>query len=333
MKSYVSRTRIVLLVVSIVVFAIHGTRAHAQPNPYHSIDDWPKLPNGRKVGAVSAVYVDRDGNVWTFERCGANSCADSNLAPILKIDPSGKLLESFGSGMFIYPHGIYLDRDGNVWVCDGKAQDGKGQQVTKFSREGKALLKLGTAGVSGEGPNTFNGVSAVVVAPNGDIFVADGHGGDTNARIVKFSKDGKFIKTWGKKGTAPGEFEEPHAIAMDSRGRLFVGDRGNNRIQIFDQDGNYLEEWKQFGRPLGIFIDAKDTIYVADSESDEKRNPGFWPGIRIGNIKEGLVEFFIPALGPPEKPTSNTEGVAADSAGNIYGAEVGSRNLRKYVKN
>ena len=193
-------------------------------------------------------------------------CDGSKLDPILKFDSSGKLLKSFGAGLMLFPHGIHVDRDGNVWVTDGLGRGGKGHQVFKFSPDGKLLLTLGKANTPGSGPDEFNAPSAVVVAPNGDIFVADGHGGNTNARIVKFASDGKFIKTWGKKGSAPGELDIPHAIAMDSQGRLFVGDRQNNRIQIFDQDGKFLDQWAQFSRPSGIYIDGKDNIYVADSE-------------------------------------------------------------------
>ena len=256
----------------------------------------------------------------------------SKLAPILQFDPSGKLLKSFGAGMFAFPHGLYLDRDGNVWATDGPGKNGKGYQVFKFSPEGKVLLTLGKAGVGGEAPGTFIYPSAVVVAPNGDIFVADGHGADTNGRIMKFSRDGKFIKSWGQKGTGRGEFGGMHAIAMDSKGRLFVGDRGNSRIQIFDQDGKFLEEWKQFGRPSGMFIDANDTIHVADSQSDQKVNPGFQKGIRIGSARDGMVRILIPVPGAQDKPTTTTEGVAADAKGNVYGAEANSNNLRKYTK-
>jgi sugar lactone lactonase YvrE len=207
--------------------------------------------------------------------------------------------------------------------------------VLKFSRDGKLLLALGKAGVPGDGPDTFNQPSDVVVAANGDIFVADGHGGNSNARVVKFSKDGSFIKAWGKKGSAPGEFDTPHTIALDSRGRLFVGDRNNNRIQIFDQEGRFLEAWTQFSRPSGIYIDKNDAIYVADSESNTKRNPGWKRGIRIGSARDGTVTAFIPDPEPePDKsPTSGAEGIAVDAAaGIIYGAEVGPKGLRKYIR-
>jgi DNA-binding beta-propeller fold protein YncE len=269
--------------------------AAAQQNPYQTVVNHFKLAEGRKIGSTAGITIDRDGtSVWVFDRCGDQYCAGSDLAPILKFDESGKLLRSFGAGMFVRPHGIHIDREGNVWVTDGEGPDGKdprrngkGHQVFKLSQDGKVLMTLGKAGVAGDGPDTFNAPSAVLVAPNGDIFVGDGHGGNTNARVVKFSKDGKFIKAWGKKGTAPGDFETPHGLAMDSRGRLFVGDRGNSRIQIFDQDGKFLEEWKQFGRPSGVFIDRNDILYVADHTSDEKTNPGFRKGIRIGSARDG----------------------------------------------
>ena len=308
--------------------------ANSQPNPYRTLENWAKLPEGRHWGSTSAVDIDRDGkSIWVAERCGANSCEGKNDATILKFDASGKLVKSFGEGMFIFPHGICIDKDGNVWVTDGQGKGGKGHQVFKFSPEGKVLMTLGKAGVAGDGPDTFNQPSDVAIAPNGDIFVADGHGGNSNARIVKFSKDGKFIKTWGKKGTAPGEFDTPHALAFDSKGRLFVGDRANNRIQIFDQDGNFIEQWTQFSRPSGIYIDKNDIIYVADSESNANRHPDWKRGIRVGSARDGSVSAFIPDADPhPPASTSAAEGVAADAAGNIYGAEVGPKDLKKYVK-
>jgi sugar lactone lactonase YvrE len=309
--------------------------ANTPPNPYRTVAGWAKMPDGRSWGATSAVEVARDGrSIWVAERCGANTCAGSSLPAVLRFDPAGQLTTSFGAGMFVFPHGIHVDLRGNVWVTDARGRDGKGHQVFKFSPDGKLLLVLGKAGVTGDGPDEFNQPSDVAVATNGDVFVADGHDESSNARIVKFSKDGKFIKAWGKRGTAPGEFDTPHGLAFDSRGRLFVADRGNNRIQIFDRDGRYLEEWKQFSRPSGIYIDKNDVLYVADSESNSKTNPGWKRGIRIGGAKEGKVTAFIPDPEPdPEKViTSAAEGVAADAEGNVYGAEVGARALKKYVK-
>ena len=206
---------------------VRAQAPNSQPNPYLTVENFFKLPEGRKVGSTAAIDIDRDGSsIWIFERCGAGTCEGSTLAPLVKFDSSGKAVKSLGAGMFLYPHGIHVDREGNIWVSDGRGKDGKGQQVFKLNSDGKVLLTLGTAGVAGAGPDTFNQPSDIAVGTNGDIFVADGHGGDSNARIVKFTKDGKFIKTWGKKGPGPGEFDTPHNLAFDSRGRLFVADRG-----------------------------------------------------------------------------------------------------------
>ena len=331
-----------------IALAQSGAPTNSAPNPYRAIDGWAKLPDGRTWGSTSGVDIDPDGtSVWVAERCGAFAppslikpgqpfaCDGSSLAPILKFDASGRLVRSFGAGLLLFPHGLHVDREANVWVTDGLGKDGKGHQVFKFSPEGKVLLTLGKAGQPGSGPDEFNAPSSVYVAPNGDIFVGDGHGRDTNARIVKFDKSGRFLKTWGRKGSGPGEIDIPHALAMDSRGRLFVGDRQNNRIQIFDQEGNYVDQWHQFSRPSGVFIDRNDNIYVADSESESvaKNHDGWKRGIRIGRVSDGAVTAFIPD--PVEKTTgtSAAEGVAADIHGNVYGAEVGPKRLMKYVRN
>jgi sugar lactone lactonase YvrE len=239
------------------------------------------------------------------------------------------LVTSFGAGMINWPHGLFADRDGNVWVTDGRGGNGKGHTVIKFSSDGKVLMTLGKPGVAGDGPDTFNGPSDVLVAPNGDIFVADGHGEKTNARIVKFSKDGKFIKAWGKAGMGQGEFDVPHALAMDSSGRLFVADRSNDRIQIFDQDGKFLAEWRQFGRPSGLYIDRNDILYAADSQSGEKFNMSFRQGIRIGSVKDGKVTAFITEEGANRHLP---EGVAADKDGNVFGGFTENRTVKKFVK-
>ena len=343
--SYWNRTVFGLGIISIALAAAPCAQLYAQadpnsaPNPYRTVESWAKLPAGRTWGQVISADIDRDGkSIWVVERCGGTSCAKSDLAPVLKFDSSGNLVKSFGAGMIVRPHGLFIDKNNNVWVTDGDGEAGKGHQVFKLSQNGKVLLALGKAGLAGNGPDTFNKPSDVLIAPNGNIFVADGHGPDSNARIVKFSADGKFIKAWGKQGSGPGEFNNPHSLAMDSKGRLFVADRGNSRIQIFDQDGKFLAEWRQFGRPSGVFIDKNDVLYVADSESNSSRNPGFRRGIRIGSVRDGKVTAFIPdpVLNPGQglEPTNGTaaEGVAADAAGNVYGAEVGPRNFKRYEK-
>lgn len=321
MKLYLKRP--VILAITAAITSL--TAADAPPNPYREVDNWAQLPAGVKWGQVISVDGDADGNVWVFHR---------GEPPLLKFDSSGKFLKSIGQGMFVQAHGLFLDQDGNIWVTDGRGKDGKGQQVFKLSPEGKILLTLGKAGVAGDGPDTFNAPSDIAVAANGDIFIADGHGGETNARVVKFSKDGTFLKTWGRKGSAPGDFNIPHTIAIDSKGRVFVGDRGNNRIQIFDQEGRYLEEWKQFGRPSGIFIAKDDTMYVVDSESNTARNPGFQRGIWIGSAKDGKARAFIPSNEPNPDTTTvlGAEGVGVDAKGDIYAAEVGRKTITKYVK-
>ena len=301
-----------------------GAYAQSDPvdYPYQGVDDWAQLPDGRTWGAPAAVEMDPDqSSVWVFERCGANSCADSDLPAILKFDSSGTLVQSFGAGMFIFPHGLHVDHDGNVYVTDGRGEDGRGHQVFKFNPAGELVLTLGQPGIADEGPNTFNRPSDVAVAPNGDIFVADGHNPlETNMRIVKFSKDGAFIKEWGKKGTAPGELNDPHSIAFDSAGRLFVADRGNQRIQIFDQDGGFIDAWTQFGSPSGIFITPDDTLYVADLGA----------GIRIGSARDGSLSGFIKAPIPESGSVRVAESVAVGAQGNVYAGENAGRKLMRF---
>ncbi len=308
------------------------------PNPYEGAP-WGTLPAGRTWGATSAIWTAPDGRqVWVAERCGANLCAGSPVDPILLLDPAGQVVRSFGAGLFAWPHGLHVDRSGNVWVTDavgyGAPQPGLGHVIYKFSPAGTLLMTLGEKGVPGSGPRHFNKPSAVLVAPDGSIFVADGHEPDGNSRIVKLAADGTFLKEWGTPGYGPGQFRDPHALAMDSQGRLFVADRGNSRIQIFDQEGTHLATWTQFGRPSGIFIDANDVLYAADSESNTRRNPGWRRGMYIGSARTGWVTAFIPdpEPNPDAAGTSFAEGVAVDAQGNIYGAEVGSRSLRRYVR-
>jgi hypothetical protein len=305
------------------------------PQPYKTTRDWGQLPPGVKWAAVTAVEPAPDGSIYVIHRCFANSCAGRTEAPILKYDRSGTLLKTWGEGMFIFPHGATVDRDGNLWVTDARGEGGKGHQVFKFNPDGKVLMTLGKAGVSGSGPDLFDQPTDVVVAASGDIFVTDSHRNGKNNRVVRLRKDGTFVKEWGKKGSGAGEISEPHTIALDSRGRVFVGDRENNRIQIFDQDGRFIAEWRQFGRPSGITITSDDTIYVTDSESGPdtgaRELPGIRKGIRIGSARDGSVRAFIEDMESTVADHSGAEGVGVDSQGNVYGAVVRRQMLERHV--
>ena len=321
-------------------------QTNGMSNPYRMVDGWAKMPEGRQMGAAGGVTVDPDGkHIWAVVRCDAGrelfgrECLDSDLDPVLKFDMDGNVVESFGGGMFIWPHGIDVDPAGNVWVTDAvtpaRTPDGtRGHQVIQFSPTGEVLMVLGTPGKAGGGKDRFMSPADVVVNDSGEIFVADGHVEDGNNRVVKFTKDGTYIKEWGRTGHAPGEFRTLHAIALDKRGRVFVADRSNNRIQIFDQEGEFIAEWSQFGRPSGIYFDDKDRIYVADSESDNVQNPGWEMGIRIGDAHTGWVHWFIlfPWGDPRSTAGNGAEFVAADGDGNLYAGEPFHRVIRKYVR-
>jgi sugar lactone lactonase YvrE len=327
------------------------------PNPYRTVEGWAKMPTGRTWGSTSAVAIDPDGvSIWVAERCGQNSCTGSSADPIMKFDANGNMVRSFGAGLINFPHGIEVDREGNIWVTDGRdnrtaARRGGGgdapppppqdpatiygHQIFKFSPDGRLLLTLGVKG-GGRDTAFFWQPNDVLVTPSGEIFVSEGHSSaaTANARVLKFDRTGKLIKQWGTKGTGPGQFDQPHALAMDSQGRIFVGDRGNNRIQIFDQEGKLLDTWYQFSRPSGIYIDQNDMIYVADSESGSvaPAHVAWLRGIRIGNARTGALTAFIPDPNPGASGTSAAEGVAVDRNGVVYGAEVGPRALKRYER-
>jgi len=356
------------LLASIFAFAampyaqeLHYPKPTELPNPYRLVADWPTLPksmNGGHWGEVIRVSVDPKGNVWVFHRCfnvvpaGSATCVGRGPEnpPILEFSPSGQLLKSLGAGLFAYPHGFTMDADGNLWATDVNDQDKilgmsarnasgevMGEEVLKLSPEGKVLLTLGTEGVAGTGPDAFDRPTSVAVAPNGDIFVSDGHAPNKygTARVVKFSKNGRFLKSWGRKGTAPGEFDEPHDLFVGgSRGWVYVADRINRRIQVFDQEGNFIAAWKQFGQPSSVFVGKDDTIYVGASFADASAKKGELRGITIGNAIDGSLKAFIPDPADLDKVIRGTSasGIAADSSGSVYAADVGAHNLRKYDK-
>lgn len=332
-------SRKIVVAVAITALPAFALAQNDAPNPYETIEGWAELPDDRVWGATSAIYPTNDGkHIWVAERCGTNLCVGSDVDPVLLYDLDGNVVKSFGSGMITWPHGMYVDADDNVWIADAvgyaPVPEGIGHTIMKFSPDGELLMRLGKEGVAGDGTDVFNKPSDMLVAPDGSIFVADGHDAGGNNRIIKFDNDGNYLMQWGETGGDHGQFRDPHALAMDSQGRLFVGDRGNSRLQIFTQDGEHLSTWTQFGRPSGLFIDKNDILYSADSESNARRNTGWKRGIRIGSAKDGFVTAFIPDPEPDQdnSGTSAAEGVAVDADGNIYGAEVGPRAVKKYVR-
>ena len=319
------------------------------PNPAPVVTrNWGELPAGRKWGTTAGIDVDPiDGNIWAYERCGAATagggpvdCDNTPLDPIFKFDrKTGAVLANFGKGVMVTPHGIAVDMQGNVWIADfaGNKAGTKGHQVHKFSPKGEKLLSLGVAGKASNADGEFNQPNDVVIGPDGSIYVADGHEAQgmitanavaegikrgATSRISKFSPDGKFIKSWGGIGVRHGEFRTPHALAFDARGRLWVADRGNHRIEIFDQNGTYLELRYMFGRPSGLFIRG-DTVYVIDSESSPYNHPNWRDGVRIGPVDEDRVTGFIPPFERDDRVYQGTagEGVAVDADRNVYAAE------------
>jgi DNA-binding beta-propeller fold protein YncE len=354
------------LTVALAACGALGSTANAQrqpnqkqsdlPNPYRLDEGWPTLPasvNGGHWGELIRADIDPKGNIWVFHRCfntepaGYATCVGRTEPPILEFNPAGKLLMSLGSGMFAFPHGFTVDRQGNIWASDANASETvlglsakdangivRGHQVFKMDQKGKILMTLGKEGVAGNGPDMFDQPSGIAIAPNGDIFVTDGHG--KNDRVVKFSKDGKFIKAWGHHGAGPGEFDQPHDISIGgSQNHVYVADRSNSRVQIFDQDGNFIAAWPQFGRPSAVYVSKDDTLYVSDSQSNSTTNPGYLRGITVGSAKDGALRYFIPDPDLAQADVnriSGASGIVADDKGTIYAADVGPHRLRKYVK-
>jgi DNA-binding beta-propeller fold protein YncE len=324
-------------------------------NPYRVIRDWAQLGlENRPWGGSNGVAIDRDGrSVWATDRCSPGTtpgCLGTTANPVHHFDESGKEIRSFGGGMFVWPHGIHVDRDGNVWVTDARVasaeerttfpgEGNKGSVVVKFSPEGRVLMTLGTPGVRGNPPEALTEPTDVVTDPdNGDVYVAESHTAVTDpdlvGRISVFDRNGTFLRSIGRTGTGPGEFRTPHALEFDSMGRLIVADRHNHRIQILNKNGTFVGAYTDFGRTSGLAIDANDIIYTADSESTERVHPGWRRGLRIGSLRDGKVTIFVPPHAVPGSPDGATgEGIAIDAAGNIFTAEAQLRGITKYVRN
>jgi len=301
---------------------------------YRVVPGWPTLRPGMSWGAAIGIIPDNTGGTWMLFR---------SEPPINYIDADGNITKSFGEGMFVQAHGFCMDSDGNLWAgdsgpfSDNPSTAGRGFQLHKFSPDGELLMSLGQAGVSRAGEDTFIGPTACIEAPDGTIIVADGHwprpstAQQDGDRLVVITRDGEFVRSVGRLGAGPGELMGPHSLAYDSAGRLFVADRSNNRVQIFDSELRFADEWRHFGRPSGVAILSDDTLIVSDSESGRRidgpaaapegggsmpRNPGWQRGIRIGSARNGALHEFVPGTAP--------EGLAGDERGNIFAGLTGN---------
>jgi DNA-binding beta-propeller fold protein YncE len=328
------------------------TPVNSGSDPYVVMRDWARIPD-RPWGGSNGVAIDKDGRtVWATDRCSAGTtpgCLGTRVNPVHHFDESGKEIASFGGGMFVWPHGIHVDRDGNIWVTDARAaspeelmkypgEGNKGSVAIKFSPAGKVLMTIGKPGMRGNPPAALTDPTDIVTDPgNGDIYIAESHTDVTDPKLVGrisvFNKSGKFLRVIGRTGTGPGEFRTPHALEFDSRGRLIVADRHNHRIQILMKDGTFVAELDNFGRTSGLAIDRNDVIYTSDSESTAQVHPGWMRGIRIGSLKDGAVTGFIPPHKADTADGAMGEGIAVDAKGNIYTAEATLRGVTKYVRN
>jgi hypothetical protein len=335
--------------VALQAFGQTRSEPNSEPNPYKKIaTDWAHLPgnihDGKWWGQVVGLDVDKDGNIWAFNRSHPlQAQVNVDTPAMFKFSPTGDLLASWGTGMFALAHNMFIDRQGFIWTVDAEGKDGVGAQVLKFDPSGKVVMSLGTKGLQKEGANgeSFASPTGVVVASNGDIFVTDGHRGPAGHRIVKYARDGKFVKTWGKMGSEPGNFRTPHAIAIDSQDRVFVADRGNKRVQVFDPDGTFVAEWPQFGICEVLYIAKGDVLYVSDANSTAETKSPYKKGIRVGSAKDGSIKYFIPeevADDPGGGPTKGPVSLCADATGStIYACDVGTavgfdKMMKKYVK-
>lgn len=270
---------------------------------YRPVAGWPQLPPKLQLGLVSAVATDKDDRVYVAHR---------GPKPVLVFDRDGKFLRSWGDDHLKTPHGLRIDPAGNVWLTDIGDH-----RVLKFDSEGKLLLALGKRGEAGTGPDRFDRPTDVASTPAGDFYVTDGYG---NSRVLKFDRTGKLLAEWGKKGTGEGEFNVPHAVVLDARGRVYVGDRENKRVQVFDPDGKFLEVWKESGAPYGLFR-AGDRTFVADGLANWVRvlGPDGKPVGRFGEKGTGPGQFQLPHM------------LCVDSRGDVYVAEVNGKRVQKFT--
>lgn len=293
------RLLLFLLAAGIVVGTTSLMGEQPPPLEFRQVADWPTLPPGIQIGGVSATATDSKDNVYILNRIKPH---------VVVFDKDGKYLRSW-NGIFKTPHGLRIDADDNLWIADMA-----NHLVQKFSPDGKLLMSLGKKDQPGLAPDQFNKPADAFVGPDGEIYVADGYG---NSRIAKYSKDGKFLQDWGKRGKGASEFNIPHVVFLDADKRVLVGDRENLRVQIFDREGKFLQQWADTGAPYGLYL-HKDRVYLADGRKGT---------IRVLDKQGKLLARWEAGAGAKETP----HWISVDSQGAVYVGFVSGKKVQKWV--
>lgn len=298
---------------------------------YRVVHGGPQLPEGRVLGSVSGVGIDKHGNVFVFHRNQRTWPASNILATTPIAGPTvtvfdahtGEVLAEWGDNTFAMPHGLTVDRDDNVWLTDVALH-----QIFKFTHDGKLLLTLGERGVSGNDATHFNRPTDVEVAANGSVFVSDGY---RNTRVMEFSPNGTFVSQWGAKGTGPGEFNVPHGLAMDIDDRIYVADRENDRVQVFDSAGQFLAQWKggAIGRPYGIAIAPNGTVLIADG-GEQPDSPPDRSGVDVLKLDGTMIERFG-RWGNYDGQFLMAHDIAVAQDGAVYVGDITGGRVQKFV--
>ena len=264
----------------------------------------PQLPAGWNFQEAPGVAVDSKDHVYVLHR---------GEHPLMEFTPDGRLVRSWGEGLFIRPHAVRIDPDDNIWVVDNDTH-----QILKMDPSGRVRLVMGRKGQSGEGPNEFNRPTDVAFAPDGSFFVSDGY---VNSRVAKFAADGSFLTAWGKKGSEPGNFDLPHSVLVGPEGRVYVGDRENRRLQIFDQQGKFLEEWTDVGSPWGLALGRDNALFLTDGYNN-----------RILKVTlDGKILGQISGPGKTAGRVDYAHHIAVDSNNNVYVAEIKNWRVQKFL--
>lgn len=276
------------------------------PLPHRLVQDWAKLPPGWNFGEFPGVDVDRQDNVWVFNR---------SPHPVIQFDKNGKMLQAWNEVQVKSPHSVRVDPEGNVWLIDVK-----GHMIFKFTAAGRLLMVLGRSPGTNDSKEYFNEPTGIAFAPAGDLYISDGY---VNSRVIKFNKNGEYLTHWGRRGTGDGEFNLPHDVCLDSRGRLYVADRANQRVQIFDASGKFLGKWTDIGAPWGLYYVAReDAIYMCDGNNN-----------RVVKLDlNGRILGVLGSYGKIPGRFDYAHNIAVDSEGSIYVTEIKNWRIQKFAR-